>query len=241
MCWLERRRADPAQRARACRAGLLRWLYAQHVAQAHMSPVEDFGVSDTALWEGARFSPVEIEDASVYLSDKGLIEGTTVAERRSLTHAQITGDGIDCVTDWEGNMAEYLLDQRGYGPTYNGPYIHGDAPHANMAWHNGGTVTMNQNSQQVAPGFEELAGAVAEILKQLPCFGLAADDQQDAEEAANDVLAEVTQPQPEPRRVRKAVAALRGFLTPIVATASRAEVQDLAQHGIDKLNHAIGM
>jgi hypothetical protein len=138
-------------------------------------------------------------------------------------------------------VAEYLRDQRGYGPTYNGPYIQGDAPNANMAWHNSGAVTMNQNNQQVAPGFEELATAVAEILKRVPSYGLAADDQQDAEEAANDVLAEVTQPQPEPRRVRKAVAALRGFLAPIVVTASRVEVQEMAQHGIDKLNHAIGM
>jgi hypothetical protein len=97
------RRADPAQRARACRAGLLRWLYAQHVAQAHLPAVEEFSVSDTALCEGVRFSPVEIEDASVYLSNKGLIEGTTVAERHGPTHGRITSDGIDCVTDWEGN------------------------------------------------------------------------------------------------------------------------------------------
>jgi hypothetical protein len=52
-----------------------------------------------ALWEGIRISPVEIEDSSIYLSDKGLIEGTTVAEQRGPTHARITSDGIDCVTD----------------------------------------------------------------------------------------------------------------------------------------------
>ncbi|GGL15300.1 hypothetical protein [Mangrovihabitans endophyticus] len=55
------------------------------------------------------------------------------------------------------------------------------------------------------------------------------------------MLAEVRQPQPEPRKVRKAVAALRGFLVPIATTAARQEVQELAQHGIDNLNHAIGM
>jgi hypothetical protein len=138
-------------------------------------------------------------------------------------------------------VAAYLRDQRGDGPTINhGPVFHGSAQGQQFAWGNR-DVTQHQVSEQIAPSFEPLAEAVAEILKQLPAFGLDPDDRQDAEEAAGEVLAEVTQPRPEPHRVRKAVATLRGFLVPIAALSARQEVQELAQHGIDKLNHAIGM
>jgi hypothetical protein len=239
-----KRRGDPAQRARACRAGLLRWFYQQRADEVHLPMTEEFGADDGAVWEGARFSVTEIRDAAEYLAAKGLIKGATVAEIRGPVRAEITTDGIDCVTDWKGDMAEFLRGQRAGGPsiTNHGPYIAGDANGANMAWENTGGVTQNHSTgDQIAPGFEPLAEAVAEILKQLPAYGLSPDDQQDAEDAANEVLAEVTQPEPEPRRVRRAVAALRGFLAPIVVTAGRAEVQELAQHGIDKLNHAIGM
>jgi hypothetical protein len=236
-----KRRVDPAQRARACRTALLRWFYDQRIAQVHMPITEEFAQDASKVWEGIQFTDIEIQDAAEYLSDKALIDGVSVPELRGPVRAQITTEGIDCVTDWDGNVAEYLRDQRGYGPTINhGPEFHGRAQGQHFAWGNR-DVTQHQVSEQVAPGFEPLAEAVAEILKQLPAFGLDPDDQQDAEEAAGEVLGEVTQPRPEPRRVRKMVATLRGFLVPIAASAARQEVQELAQHGIDKLNHAIGM
>ena len=127
-CWLDGSVAPIPRRARPYRTELLRWFYAQYIAQVHMPATEEFGVDDSAAWEGVRFSVVEIRDAAVCLSDKGLIRGTGVAEMRGPTHASIMSDGVDCVTDWEGNVAQDLRDQRGYGPTYNGPYLRGDAP-----------------------------------------------------------------------------------------------------------------
>jgi hypothetical protein len=209
-----------------------------------MPVTEQFAQEASAVWEGVQFTSIEIQDAAEYLSDKELIKGVSVDQLRGPVRAEITTSGIDCVTDWEGDVAEFLRGQRAGGPsiTTHGPCIAGDANGANMAWENSGGVTQNHSTgDQVAPGFEALAEAVAEILKQLSAYGLSPDDQQDAEDAANEVLAEVTKPQPEPRRVRRAVAALRGFLAPIVLTAGRAEVQELAQHGIEKLNRAIGM
>jgi hypothetical protein len=237
-----RRREDPALRARACRNELLRWFYRQRIAQVRMAYTEKFAEDDGSLWECVRFTGVEIQNAAEYLADKGLIQGVTVEEINGPVSAEITSDGIDCATDWEGNVAEYLRDQRGYGPqiTNHGPVFHGSAQGQQFAWGNR-DVTQHQAGDHVAPGFEPLAEAVAEIIKQLPAYGLDPQGQQDAEEAASDVLAEVTQPQPEPRKVRRAVAALRGFLVPIATTAAQQEVQALAQHGIDSLNHAIGM
>lgn len=199
----------------------------------------DFGQDDEALWEGTRFSDVEIQDAAEYLSDKRLIDGVSVDQLRGPVRAEITSEGIDCVTDWESNVSQYLRDQRGDGPTnYHGPVIHGNAHGGQWAWGNR-DVTQSQSNQTVAPGFEPLAEAIATILKQLPAFGLNPDDQQDIEAAANEVLAEVQQPNPEPRRVRRVLAALKGFLMPLALDAAREEVRELAQHGLDQINAAL--
>jgi hypothetical protein len=86
-----------------------------------------FAETDDALFEGVRFANAEIDDAAEYLSVKGLVRGTIVDQNRGPVRAEITTDGIDCVTDWTGDLPKYLRDQRGYGPTYNGPVVHGNA------------------------------------------------------------------------------------------------------------------
>ncbi len=237
------RREDPALRARACRTELLRWFYRQRLAQVRMPYTEKFAEDDGSLWEGVRFTGVEIQDAAEYLSDKGLIEGVTVEEINGPVSAEITTDGIDCATDWEGNVADFLRDRRGYGSqiTNHGPVFHGAAQGQQFAWGNRDVSQTLHAGDQVAPGFEALAEAVAEIVKQLPAYGLDPEYQQDAEDATGEVLAQITKPEPEPRLVRRAVAGLRGLIVPVIATAAKDEVRELAQHGLDQLNHAIGM
>jgi hypothetical protein len=236
-----RRRTDPVELARACRTAVLQWFYRQRIAKVYMPVTEEFVRDAGAVWAGTRFSESDAREAAQYLCDKGLIKGVKVAEFRGPVRAEITTEGIDCVTDWEGDVAGYLRDQRGAGSTVNhGPVFHGNTQGGQWAWGNR-DVTQTYTAHEIAPGFEPLAEAVAAILKRLPALDLDPDDRQDAEDAANEVLAEVSQSEPEPRRVRRAVAALRGFLMPIATNAARSEVQQLAQQGIDQLNAAIGM
>jgi hypothetical protein len=102
-------------------------------------------------------------------------------------------------------------------------------------------VAQQQNiTQQVAAEFQPLAEAVVTILQQLPAYGLAPQDQRDIEAAANEVLAEVQQEQPEPGKLRRGVAMLKGFLFPIAKEAAREEVRQLAQQGLDQITTAIG-
>jgi hypothetical protein len=172
---MRRRRDDPALRASTCRTDLLNWFYRQHIADIRLPATEEFSTTADAQHEGARYTDIEIQHAAEYLSGKGLIKGITVAERRGPVQADITSEGMDCVTDWKGDVAGYLRDQRGYGPrnTFNGPYIQGDAPAAQMAWQNQGDVTQNRSDgQQVAPGFEALSEAVADLIRALPGLGL---------------------------------------------------------------------
>lgn len=121
---------------------------------------------------------------------------------------------------------------------YNGPVFNGDVSGAQIAWNNS-TVTQNQQQNStVAPGYEDLAKFVTELLKQLPQVGLESQDLEDAEAAANDVLAEVTQPEPEQGRLRRALTTLRGVLAPVatgVVTGAAAGAQDWAQAAIGGL------
>jgi hypothetical protein len=109
-----------------------------------------------------------------------------------------------------------------------------------FAWGNRDVAQQQNITQQVAAEFQPLAEAVVTILQQLPAYGLAPQDQQDIEAAANEVLAEVQQEQPEPGKLRRGVAMLKGFLFPIAKEAAREEVRQLAQQGLDQITTAIG-
>ena len=223
---LRQRRDDPALRAAACRTVLLRWFYRQHLASVHLPVTGGFGQSDDAQHEGARFADIEIQNAAEYLANKNLIKGAAVAEIRGPVRAEITAEGIDCVTNWAGDVAQYLSDQRGYGPTntYNGPVFNANAGGNQFAWQNR-DVTQITGGQAVAAGYEPLAVAVADLIRALSTLGLSAQDQQDVQDVADEIAGEIVQDQPNPGRLRRAGAAIRGILWPI-ATGAAAGVSD---------------
>ena len=119
---------------------------------------------------------------------------------------------------------------------YDGPVFNGNVSGSQMAWNNE-TVTQNQQlNNTVAPGFEALATLVTDLLRQLPRAGLADREREDAETAAQEVLAEITGPQsPEPGRLRRAVTLLKGALAPVatgLAAGTAVGPQEWAQSAI---------
>jgi hypothetical protein len=126
-----------------------------------------------------------------------------------------------------------------YGSTvYNGPVFHGDANGAQLAWGNQTVNQIQNRSQQIAPGFEAIAQAVVRTLERLPAVGLTEQDQQDAEDAAREILTEVTEPEPDRGKVRRALSALKGLLAPVAVglTAGTAEgAQEWAKTAIEQL------
>ncbi|PRX52606.1 hypothetical protein B0I32_1313 [Nonomuraea fuscirosea] len=125
-----------------------------------------------------------------------------------------------------------------------GPVIHGSADSAQLAWNNSGTVNQAQNfgEQQIAPGFELLAQALISTREGLTGLGLADEDLADAQTAADDALAEVTQSEPDRGKLRRAVAALKGLLAPIATglTAGASEgAQGFARTAIEQLGSHI--
>ncbi|MDQ3577682.1 MAG: hypothetical protein M3443_08810, partial [Actinomycetota bacterium] len=84
--------------------------------------------------------------------------------------------------------------RRGSVTNYHGPVFNGEVTGAQLAWNNT-TVTQNHaHSEQVAPGFENVAQLVADMLRQLAGLGLPEQDARDAAEHAVIVLAEVVRP-----------------------------------------------
>lgn len=133
------------------------------------------------------------------------------------------------------------------GDTYNryeGPVVisHGDG--AQIAF--GDHATQTQSSAQIAPGYEGLAEAVTLIMEKLSAVELAEGDRETAEEVSNELLAEVTQETPDPKRLRRRIAALKGVLAPIatgaaigVGAAVNAESQEWARQALDLLQTAV--
>ncbi|SHH75559.1 hypothetical protein [Streptomyces sp. 3214.6] len=122
---------------------------------------------------------------------------------------------------------------------YDGPVFHGNVSGSQISWNN---ETVNQNQQlntAVAPGYEALATLVTDLLRQLPRAGLGDREREDAESAAQEVLAEITGPQPpEAGRLRRAVTLLRGALAPVatgLAAGTVAGTQEWAQSAIQGL------
>lgn len=132
-------------------------------------------------------------------------------------------------------------DVAGFGSTttnYYGPVIHGSADGAQLAWGNQTAHQTQKQVEQIAPGFEALAQAVASTLEQLAAVGLPMEDVEDAETLATEVLAEVVQPVPDRGKIRRAVAALKGFLAPVatgVATGTADGAQEWARAAIEQL------
>jgi hypothetical protein len=118
--------------------------------------------------------------------------------------------------------------------TVSGPVIGGNADGARMAWGNRDVDQSQTDTQQVvAPGFESVAEAIARLLEGLPTAGLPEQDQQDVQAAAEDVLAEVNEPEPDRGKVRRLLASVRGLLTPI-ATKVATEIATGAGQGAEE-------
>ncbi len=85
---------------------------------------------------------------------------------------------------------------------YNGPVIIVNGDRAQIVWGNRDVSQSQDQHQEIAPGFEAIAQALVSTLEGLPEAGLDDDDRATAEEAANEVLSEVTNLQPNPGIVK---------------------------------------
>ncbi|RKT56141.1 hypothetical protein [Saccharothrix australiensis] len=100
---------------------------------------------------------------------------------------------------------------------HHGPVFHGDVKDAQLAWNNTTVIQNQAHTEQVAPGFEDVARVVADVLGRLSDLGLPAADERDAAENAHAVLAEVVRPEPDPGVIRRGLTAIKGTLAQLAA------------------------
>ena len=128
------------------------------------------------------------------------------------------------------------------GPTggttiYNGPVIHGDANGSRLAWGNRDVDQSQTESQQVTAGFEPIAEVITRVLEGLPNAGLAEQDQQDAQDAAEEVLAEVIEPTPNQSKIRRALGSLKWLLTPVATGLANGAGQGAVEWAKTAIEH----
>ena len=141
-----------------------------------------------------------------------------------------------------GDPGNFASATAGNTTIYNGPVIHGDANGVQLAWNNHTVHQDRDQDEKITQGFEAIAQVVAQMLRQLPYTGLDDEVREDAGTAASDVLSEVTQREPDQRKIRRATNMLIGILTPLARGATMgaaAGAQDWAHTAIDQLSKHI--
>lgn len=112
---------------------------------------------------------------------------------------------------------------------YHGPVVTVTGDHAQIAW---GNATSNQNQErveQIAPGFEKLAGTIAELLTRLETIGLDDEDSKEIRSNADEVLKEVVKDNPSPTVIRRGLIMIKGLLAPLSAGASKVATEESAK------------
>jgi hypothetical protein len=105
---LQADRADPKVRVGMLRTAMLLWLDDQeenHVGPSSWDPFVELASTD----EGDGYSERQIRYAAEYLDEHGLIRAISVNEEQAgWIRPTLTVAGRTCVTDFEGDVSEYL-------------------------------------------------------------------------------------------------------------------------------------
>lgn len=119
------------------------------------------------------------------------------------------------------------LQERGT-TVYNGPVVNVHGDRAQISWGNRDVYQGRTEQQEIAPGFEAITQALVSTLGHLAEVGLDEEERSTAEQAANEVLGEVTKGHPDSGVVKRGVAVVKGILAPL-ALGVRAGVSDSAR------------
>ncbi|MGB3698593.1 MAG: hypothetical protein WBA05_14280 [Gordonia sp. (in: high G+C Gram-positive bacteria)] len=93
---------------------------------------------------------------------------------------------------------------------YHGPVVTVTGGNAQLAWNNGGDVTQSQDRvEQIAPGYEELARALTDLLAELATFGLGGDEPE-VRAQTETVLAEIVKDEPDQGVIKRGLTMIKG-------------------------------
>jgi hypothetical protein len=131
----------------------------------------------------------------------------------------------------------------GVGTTvYNGPVVNVHGDRAQIAWGNRDVSQNQEHQQEIAPGYEAIAKALASTLEHLADAGLSNDDRAMAEDAAKEALGEVIKDEPNLGLIRRLVAVVKGVLAPLavgVKTGASDGAKEWAKTAVEQITSAL--
>lgn len=112
---------------------------------------------------------------------------------------------------------------------YHGPVVTVNGDHAQIAWGSRDVQQTQSRVESIAPGYEQLAQLVTDLLANLPTFALDDSDEAELRSSADTVLSEVVKLEPDKKIIKRAVTMIKGLLAPLGAGVSQAATEESAE------------
>lgn len=220
---------DAVLHLNASRTALLMWLWHQKQQRGPGEPmpnVMDVLLEDgLSVDQGVRFTESEIDRASAYLEDHGLIKGGgTLDQMAGPVLAEITPAGEDCVEGYSGDVGAYIR-RRDNGPVT----FHIAANNGNIAANSTG-VTQNAATQAAFDPAQILA-AVRLIRQLTPALSPEAGEQQALLAQTRELQTAAEAPAPDRVAARRIT---NGVLSTIRSFTHSPDVQRLALEAVEQ-------
>ncbi len=214
------RRDDPQQRAFACRNALVCWLQRERLRGNKFPVITGFREQPANWFEGYPLEAKEVQDATLYLRDKGLVAGTG-SSGGGIPRPTLTDKGVDCAEQYDCSVSAYLRAQQGGGgaqftTNFNAP-VSGQVGI-------GQTVHQTQSQGLDVGALLPLLQAVREATADIP-----ETDAQYVSTYVDVIQAEATTDAPNPEVIRHSTGRLEQFAQRAGSSALTAAITALVQ------------
>jgi hypothetical protein len=118
---------------------------------------------------------------------------------------------------------------------YHGPVVTVNGDHAQIAWGNENVTQKQARTEEITPGFEDLARQVTDLLANLATYNLGDEDADEVKTNAKTVLGEVVRDEPDRGVIRKSLVAIKGQLAPVLAGVGQVVTEESAEAARDMI------
>ncbi len=180
--------------------------------QAHVQSAKAFFDIDAPIWKGDEIHTSDPRGGTriLYVTDVKINDVRKASGLDGMSHI------VASFTDESPRPAS---PKNGAGQIFNGPVVMISGGQASVAW-DGGSANI-QAPTPIAEGYEELATTLTKAIALLAKSNdIDSYERELGDEAAKDALFAITTPDPDQKRIKRALAVLRGVLTSAVGSAS---------------------
>ncbi|WP_166878012.1 hypothetical protein [Salinibacterium sp. ZJ450] len=188
--------------------------------RSHVQSTKAFFEVDAPVWEG---DEIHLPDPrggtrTIYVTNVKINDVRGARSFNGMSHL---------VASFSDSAPRPSMSARG-SQVFNAPVVMVSGGQANVAWDGGSTNT--QNLSPISEGYEDLAKTLTEAIGLLSgANDIDSDERELGEEAAKAALSEITKPEPDRKRIKGALAALRGILTTAANSASGSAAKVLVE------------